>query len=66
MLQDFFLSTCGSLLLCYLKKLMKKSKIDFCFFSTPMKDSLYSSTKIKGFCVCYRMCSLLSYDIVEG
>lgn len=51
--------------LLFKKKLMMKSKIDFCFFSTPMKGSLYS-TKIKGFCVCYRMCSLLSYDIVEG
>lgn len=67
MLQDFFFKymwLCFALLL--KKKLMKKSKLDFCFFSTQIKGSLYSPTKINGLCVCYRICSLLRYYIVEG
>lgn len=57
MLQDFFKYMWLYFAL-LLRKIMKKSKLDFCFFSIQIKGSLYSPTRIKGLRVRYIECVL--------
>lgn len=45
----FFFKLHVALFFFVIKKLMKKSKLDFCFFFTKIKSSLYPPTKIKVF-----------------
>lgn len=66
MLQDFFFYVHVALFYFVIKKLKKKSKFDFCFFSAQVKGSLHSSTKLEGLSVCCREYRLLRYYIVEG